>query len=109
MNKFNETVFENYLANVMAENKIPGVSVTVVKDNEVVYAKGFGYRNIEKSLPVTPDTIFGIASVTKSFTAMAIMQLVDKKIIDLNEPVNKYLPNFDLPNGKGGKVTIYHF
>ncbi len=109
MKRFNSASFEKYVEDVMAKKKIPGVAVTVVEGDKVIYAKGFGYRNVKKKIPVTPDTIFGIASVTKSFTAVAIMQLAEKGMINLGDPVKKYLPDFDLPNGKGDAVTIYHF
>jgi CubicO group peptidase (beta-lactamase class C family) len=60
------------------ETGVPGLSVAIVKDDKVVFIRGFGLRDIEHSLPVTPDTLFAIGSVTKSFTAMAAAILVDQ-------------------------------
>jgi CubicO group peptidase (beta-lactamase class C family) len=93
----------------MAEHKVPGVAVSVISGGEVIYKKGFGFRDQERGLPVTPDTIFGVASVTKSFSALAIMQLAESGKLSLGDPVQKYIPGFDLPGGGGEAVTIHHF
>ena len=110
MRQFPAKEFEEFVKGVMAEHKIPGVSVSVIDRGEVIYKKGFGYRDEERGLPVTPSTIFGVASVTKSFSALAIMQLAESGRLSLQDPVRKYIPGFDLPGGGGGKaVTIHHF
>lgn len=109
MTGFDSTALDGYIEEVMAEHRIPGIAVVVVDGDEVVYAKGFGFRNSAKHLPVTPETVFGIASVTKSFTALAIMQLVERGKIRLDDPVKQYLPGFNLPGDNGDSVTIYHF
>lgn len=58
----------------------------------MVYAKGFGFRDIDKGLPATPRTIYGIGSITKSFTALAILRLVEEDRLSLEDPVDKYVP-----------------
>ena len=88
-------LFEQEIAELMREFKIPGLAIGIVKDGKPFYAKGFGARNLEKNLPFTEDTLFGIGSISKSFTAMAIMQLMEQGKINLQDPVNKYL-NFKL-------------
>jgi CubicO group peptidase (beta-lactamase class C family) len=78
----------------------------VVREGEVIYAEGFGVRDLKKNLPATPDTLYGIGSCTKSFTAMAIMQLVEKGKIGLDDPVDRYVP---LKIGSSSKpITIHH-
>lgn len=80
------------IAKLMAEMQVPGLSVAMVKDDRVIYARGFGARNLKDNLPTTPDTLYGIGSCTKSFTALAVMQLVERGEIEVQDPVNKYLP-----------------
>jgi CubicO group peptidase (beta-lactamase class C family) len=70
---------ESLVVHLMRESKISGMSVAVVKDGHSVFARGFGARNREKNLPMTPDTLWTIASISKSFCAMAIMQQVEKE------------------------------
>jgi CubicO group peptidase (beta-lactamase class C family) len=71
--------------------------------------KGLGYRNIEKQKPITPETIFGIASVTKSFTAMCIMKLEEQSLLSISDPVTKYIPEFRLQNvPQMENIKIYH-
>ena len=67
----------------------------------------FGYRDQERKLPIDEDTIFGLASVTKSFVALSIMQLVEAGKVDLDDPVSKYIPEFTNRNQK--PVKVWHF
>lgn len=85
---------------------LPGLAVGVVKDNEVIYARGFGYENVETQKPVTTKSVFHMASVSKPFVATAIMQLVEQGKMDLEAPVIKYLPYFKLAGGDYQKITI---
>ena len=75
---------------------IPGLAVGIIKDDRVVFEKGFGCRDIEKRLPVTRETQFCIASITKSFTSLAAAILVDEKKLEWDRPVAEYLPDFRL-------------
>lgn len=77
---------------------VPGLAIAIVKDDEVIYSGGFGHRNIEGNLPVTPNTIFAIGSSTKAFTALGLGILVDDGKLDLDKPVHEYLPDFRLYN-----------
>ena len=97
---------ESMIATVMAQACIPGLSIAVVKDSQVVYARGFGARNVKENLPATPNTLFGIGSCTKSFTALAIMQLAEKGKLDIHDPVSKYVP-FKL-GSREEPITIHH-
>lgn len=77
-----------------SDGNVPGVSVALVKSGEIVASGGFGYRNIEDQLPMNAGTISPIASLTKSFTGMAVMMLVEEGKLALDEPVQTWLPEF---------------
>ncbi|HZY79587.1 MAG TPA: serine hydrolase [Cyclobacteriaceae bacterium] len=81
---------------VMTDWKVQGIAVAIVEKNKVVYAKGYGFRDVEKKLPVTPTTQFAIGSCTKAFTAATVCLLKEDNVIDLDQPVRKYLPSFAL-------------
>jgi len=83
---------EQKIANLMQKSKVPGLSLAIIKDQEVIYSKGFGSREINKNLPVTPDTLFGVGSCTKVFTCLAIMQLAEKGKLSINDPVKNHIP-----------------
>lgn len=87
---------EHFIKKAMELYKVPGVAVGVIKDNKIFMLKGFGYRNVEKKLPVTPKTLFGIGSTTKAFTTMTIGMLVDDGLLNWDTPVKTYLPEFQL-------------
>ncbi len=76
---------------IMAEWRVPGLAVAVVKDGRVVIAKGYGVREVGRSEPVDPNTIFGIGSMTKAFTAAAAAMLVDSGYLDWDAPASNYL------------------
>jgi len=76
----------------MERARMPGFSIAVAQDGETIYAEGFGLRDTQKILPATPDTLYGIGSITKSFVAIAIMQLVEAGEISLDDPVSKHIP-----------------
>ena len=88
--------YEDFVRAMMEEWQVPGVAIGLVKDSEVVLAQGFGKRDREAGLDVTPQTIFGIASCTKAFTAMALAMLVDEGKLDWDTPIRTYLPGFRL-------------
>ncbi len=101
--------FETYLSNQMRENHIPGCAVAVSQNGKVLYKRGFGYRDLITKEPVTPETIFGVASVTKSFTALAIMQLEEHGLLSVEDPVIKHLPDFSLVGVDDmSKIKIHH-
>ena len=82
-----------------------------MQDSEVRFAEGFGFRYVASKQPATPDTIFGIASLTKSFTALALLMLESQNKLNLGDPVRRYLPDFRYPGlgqGDGGEVQLWH-
>ena len=80
----------------MKEWQVPGLAIAVVKDGKVVLSQGYGRRDIEKNLPVTPRTLFAIGSITKSFCVAGLGMLVDGRTLDWDRPVRDYLPAFRL-------------
>ncbi|WP_456277548.1 serine hydrolase [Bacillus sp. AK128] len=101
--------FEVHAKALIEKYQIPGTAIGFAHNGEKIYEKGFGYRNVNQQLPVTMDTVFGIASVTKSFTCMAIMQLQEQGKLSVHDPVVKYLPEFSTPTHSTNKMTIHHF
>ncbi len=94
----------------LALYNVPGATVAVVKDGELVIAKGYGYSDIEKRVPVNPEhTIFRIGSITKLFTWTAVMKLHSEGRIDLDTDVNQYLKDFQIPDTYPGEpITMRH-
>jgi CubicO group peptidase (beta-lactamase class C family) len=88
--------FDDVVIKGLSQIKVPGVAIAVVKDTEIVYAKGFGFRDIEKKLPITPDTLMAIGSCTKAFTTFALGTLVDQGKVEWDKPVRNYIPWFRL-------------
>ena len=82
---------DEFIANEMARQKIPGVSLAIVKDGKPLTVKGYGFANLEHQVPVKPETIFQSGSVGKQFTATAVMMLVEDGKISLDEKIGKYL------------------
>jgi CubicO group peptidase (beta-lactamase class C family) len=75
---------------------IPGVSLVIVKDDQIIYLKGLGYKDFEKQVPVTPDTQFAIGSATKAFTALTVLMAQDEGKLSLDDSPKKYLPYFHM-------------
>lgn len=101
--------YQDYVEQIMQREHIAGAAVAVAQHGEVIFQQGFGLRNVETGEPVTPETIFGVASVSKSFTAMAIMQLQEAGLLCVDDPVVKYLPEFKLHGvGDMAEIKIRH-
>ncbi|WP_208023390.1 serine hydrolase [Duganella alba] len=86
---------DRYLTAQMQRLRIPGLSVAVVKDGQIVLARNYGTASVEFGVPVADDTVFSINSITKAFTGVAAMKQVELGRLDLSAPVDQYLP--DLP------------
>ena len=89
-------------------DRLPGMAVAVVKDQELIWSKGYGYTELENGSPVTPNTMFSICSISKLFTSIAVMQLRDAGKLDLDTAVADLVPWFNLKyeHPEGGPVTI---
>ena len=93
---------------MMAELGVPGTALGIVQHGELVYAKGYGVTEIGTDTQVTPQTIFSTASVAKTLTAVAVMQLAEQGKIDLDAPVTTYLPNFEMADERFKEITVRH-
>ncbi len=87
---------DSYIESAMADWEVPGLAIAVVKDDEVMYARGFGVTEKGGADPVDEHTLFAIASTTKAFTAAALGMLVDEGRIDWDDPVRRHMPDFEL-------------
>ena len=88
--------FDAYVQKVMSDWKVPGAAIVIVKDGKVVLSKGYGLRDVKNNLPVTEQTLFPIASITKSFTVATLGTLASEGKLDWDKPVREYLPDFRL-------------
>lgn len=99
--------FDQTIEKILKDWNVPGCGIGIVVKDKLVFAKGYGYRNMEKKLPVTPNTLFQIASNTKLFTATAIGFLVDEGKLDWDKPIKKYVPQIQFYNDNlDANVTI---
>ena len=78
------------------DNAIPGLSIALIDDQRLIWSKGFGYADVEKELLVSADTLFRVGSISKVFTATAVMQLIEQGKMKLHEPITTYLPAFSI-------------
>jgi D-alanyl-D-alanine carboxypeptidase len=94
----------------VADRQQPGLSIGIVYDRELIWSRAYGFADLEKKLPATPATLYRIASISKLFTATAILQLRDAGKLQLYDPVAKHLPWFRIQNKhpEGPEVTIRH-
>ncbi len=86
--------FEDAVSKFMAANHAPGISAAIVENGELVWSEGFGFADLENSVPATSRTLYRLGSVSKTITATAAMQLWERGKIDLDAPVQKYCPAF---------------
>jgi CubicO group peptidase (beta-lactamase class C family) len=86
------TRFEQQVEADRAALGLPGLSIAVLEDGEVLTARGFGYADVDRRIPATADTLYHLASVTKTFTAILVLRLVEQGKLDLDEPVSRYAP-----------------
>lgn len=97
-----------FVRQIMKEKMVPGVAVGIWHEEEMAVA-GFGVTNVDHPLPVTPDTLFQIGSITKTFTGTAVMHLVEAGQLDLDATVRSYLPNFRVSDGDAAaQATLRH-
>lgn len=99
---------QQHIQRFVTRHQVPGLAIAVARDGQHIMAEGFGWRDVERELPVTPETIFGVASVTKSFAALAIMLLDEAGALSVDDPVVKWLPTFQAPNAEWGAMMRIH-
>ena len=88
----------------LTSDELPGIAVLVARDGKIVYEAGFGFADLERKTRVGPETKFRIGSVTKQFTAAAVLRLVDQGKLALTDPLEKFFPGF----ARGGEITLHH-
>lgn len=102
-----EAFLDGYFDEQMEKLHVPGAVFVLVKDGEIFFAKGYGYSDLEKKKPVIPErTVFRMGSVSKLFTATAVMQLCEQGKLNLNDDVNKHLKHFQLEEKYPEPVTV---
>lgn len=107
MNQANLLLAENLIESIKKDFEACGIAAAIVDRNGVTqYEKVWGKADLEKKTEINGETIFGLASVTKSFTALAIMQMEERGLLKLDDPVSRYIPEFT--NKNQGTVTIRH-
>jgi CubicO group peptidase (beta-lactamase class C family) len=100
-----EQLIQPYIDN----ESLIGLAVAIIKDDEVIYSKGFGRRDVESHLGVTPSTLFAFGSVCKTICATLIMRLVEEGKLELDRPIIQYLPKLKFSNQElGDKITLKH-
>ena len=97
--------FDSHINQVLHDWHVPGMAIGIVKDDEIILNNGYGLRDIEQNLPVTPETVFGIASVSKAFTTFAMALLVERGLLDWDRPVREYIPWFRLQDPDASGIT----
>lgn len=85
---------------------VPGLSIAVSNGDSVTWAQGFGLADVEQNVPVRPETVFRLASISKPITAVAVMQLVERGLVNLDDPIQRYVPSF--PRKPQGEVRVRH-
>ena len=87
---------DEFITQTMKDWKVPGLALAVIQGDKVTLIKGYGYRDMEKQLPVTPNTLFAIGSITKSFTVTTLGMEMDEGKVDWDKPVRDYFPTFKM-------------
>ena len=101
-----ERRLERFVGEWLTRSRVPGASVAVVEDGEPVYAGGFGSRELTTNAPATPDTLYGIASCTKSFTTLSVLMLAEDGRLSVDDPVTDHLDRVEL-RGADGAITLH--
>lgn len=100
---------DEFAAGFLAAHGVPGAALAVVEGGATAFARAYGMRDRERGLPVEEDTVFGLASLTKSFTALTLLALQARGVLSLDDPVTRYLPGFAYPGiGADGPVRVWH-
>ncbi len=95
-----------FITHEMKDKNLPAVSIVLVDKDSMVWARGFGQANPHDSMPATARTVYRVGSVSKLFTDIALMHLVERGALDLDAPITRVLPDFDPVNPFGGTITL---
>ncbi len=100
------TRIDNYVRGRMPNLRLPGFSLVVVEGDQVILSRGYGSADRDAGTPMTEDTPVAIASTSKGMTALAIMQLVEQGLVDLDAPVIRYVPEFTMNDPRAAEITV---
>lgn len=103
-----DKIIDSIVTSKMTEYRIIGLSLSIVKDGKNFYTKGYGFTSVDSENIITPETKFVTGSITKLFTATAIMQLVEQGKLDLNKKLIEYIPDFKLKDNRFKDITLLH-
>lgn len=101
-----EREIETFVDDWLVDANVPGASLAIVRDDEVVYSGGFGSRDLETNAPATPETLYGVASCTKSFAALSILILEERGELSVDDPVTDHLDEVRLA-GEDGPIRLH--
>jgi CubicO group peptidase (beta-lactamase class C family) len=104
------TVLDTIIRNNLKQQRIPGAAVALVHEGRVIFSRCYGYTETEKKVAITEDTYFMVGSLTKSFTALAVLRLMEQGKIDPNADIRNYIPDFSIRDLYDGEtpVTVNH-
>ena len=97
---------DTIIRNDLKKRRIPGAAVALVHEGRVIFSRCYGYADTGKKVPITEDTYFMVGSLTKSFTALAVLKLIEQGKIDPHADIKKYIPDFSIRNLYDGEVPI---
>ncbi|MFD2999315.1 serine hydrolase domain-containing protein [Pontibacter toksunensis] len=100
-----ESIADSMANNYITAGDVPGMTVAIAREGKVIFSRSYGKADVEMDVAAGPETVYNIASVTKQFTAAAIMRLVEAEKISLDDPLTKYLPDYPT---QGHHVTLRH-
>ena len=100
------TYLDDRIPELMDLYNIPGASIDLIQDGEVTWSEGYGYQDLEEGKPVTSDTLFRAESITKSVTAWGMMSLVEQGYIELDDPLEKHLTTWQLPETEYAEEAV---
>jgi CubicO group peptidase (beta-lactamase class C family) len=99
-------VLDTIIRNNLKQQRVPGAAVALVHEGRVIFSRCYGYADTGKKGPITEDTYFMVGSLTKSFTALAALKLIEQGKVDLHADIRKYIPDFSIKNLYDGEVPI---
>jgi CubicO group peptidase (beta-lactamase class C family) len=99
-------VLDTIIRKNLKRQRIPGAAVALVHEGRVIFSQCYGYADTQKKVPITEDTYFMAGSLTKSFTALAVLKLIEQGKVDLHADIRKYIPDFSIRNLYDGEVPI---
>lgn len=100
------TALDTIIKKDLMQQRIPGAAVALVHEGRVIFSQCYGYADIERTVPITEDSYFMAGSLTKSFTALAVLKLIEEGKIDLHADIKKYIPDFSIKHLYDGEVPI---